>query len=433
MRARPRHALLLLVVAGVFLVAVAGHGRTAPPPPSVAVRVAPTGNDAGCARGASAAPCASFARAYTVARGGDVVEIAGGAYPAQSIRPAGDKSAAVTLRPAKGAVVTVDHLSIAASHVHVLDVIASGAGEDRGALDICDRECVPALQDVLVQNFRGKSAFIRASNVVVRGGEFGGFDACLEQNPEDAFRLWGGSEVPQPENVVVTGVVIHDVGSGAGNTCQGTPHAGYHVDCVQTQGGVNITFRGNVFYDCPTSNIQAMPFTGAEERNWLIENNVFGQTACCNSIVLSQETPGGDCSTFVVRYNLLTEPVNDVNCGGGALQLYGNVFTRNVSSCAGDSAESYNVYPARNSATCVGPGNRKCSPALAGAGGAVPAFRLLPTDRCARGAGDPKRYPAVDIAQHKRPQGTLPDAGPYELPVVKPKPKVRPKPKHRNP
>jgi hypothetical protein len=64
---------------------------------------------------------------------------------------------------------------------------------------------------------------------------------------------------------IVKLVTIHDVASGVDNTCQGTSQAGIHVDCVQTQGGINITFRSNVFYDCPTSNIQAQPFSGAAE------------------------------------------------------------------------------------------------------------------------------------------------------------------------
>jgi hypothetical protein len=236
----------------VLLAVPSGSGANTPPA-QPNLRVAVNGNDASCARRAAAPPCASFNRAYALAQGGDLVEVAAGAYPATSIRPAGEKSGPVTFRPAAGAAVSVQELSISASHVHVQNVVASGSGEERGGLDICDRECVPGLVDVTVQNFRGKYAFIRASNVTIRGGEFGGFDACLDGNPEDAFRLWGGNVVPQPTNDVVDGVTIHDVASGSGNTCQGTSHAGYHVDCVQTQGGVDITFRNNVFVNCPTS------------------------------------------------------------------------------------------------------------------------------------------------------------------------------------
>jgi hypothetical protein len=44
-----------------------------------------------------------------------------------------------------------------------------------------------------------------------------------------------------------------------------------------------------------------------------------------------------------------------------------------------------------------------------------PNFHLLVGDLCARGAGDPTRYPATDMDGQSRPQGTV-DAGPDELP-----------------
>lgn len=392
--------------------------RGAPPLERPDVYVSLSGNDATCKRASPAQPCASFARAYAIAKGGDVVGVQAGSYPSQSIASSGTKTAAVTIEPVPAASVSVQSLSIAASHLHVNGIVASGQGDARGGLSICDTECVPSLTDVVVQGFRGKYAFIRASNVTIKGGEYGDFDACQATNPEDAFRLWGGNAVPQPENDVVDGVTIHDVGSGEGNTCEGTVHEGYHVDCLQTQGGVDIVIRNSLFYDCPTSDIQAEPFGGAVEANWLIQNNVFGPTACCNSIVLTQASPGGVCSSLIVRYNLMDKPPNDVYCGGGDLLLYGNIFTANVSSCNANSDEAYNIYPTRNTATCRGTGNRKCNPTFIGQVAPRPDYALSATDRCARGAGDPTRYPRVDRAGRKRPQGTLPDAGPYEVPVA---------------
>lgn len=390
------------------------------------VRVSPAGQDSTCLRGVPTRPCATFGRAYAVARGGDVVEVAAGAYGPQDIRPAGTKDGAVTIEAAPKASVTVASMAISASHVHLVNIAAAGSGDARGGLDVCDQPCRQGLVDVVVRNFRGKYAFIRASNVTVQGGEYGNFDACLPQNPEDGFRFWGGSGSAEPRNDRVLGVTIHDITSGSDDTCGGTPHAGYHVDCMQTQGGVNITIRDSVFYDCPTSDIQAEPFGGAIERNWLVENNFFGPTHCCNSIVLTQASPGGDCSSFVVRYNDLEQPVNDVYCDGAPLQMYANIFTSNVSSCDQHVDESYDVYVAGNTARCRGVGNRRCRPRFVAPDAKPPDYRLLPSDRCARGAGDPKRFPRRDIAGHRRPQGARPDAGAYEIPVAK-KPKGKKK------
>jgi hypothetical protein len=388
-----------------------GGGATGGP---ANVYVATNGNDTSCARGDAAKPCASFNRAFQLAASGDVVEVAAGAYGYQTISPS-PKTSAVTFRPAPGAQPTVAELSIAASHFHVEDIVASGSGNARGDLDVCDRECNPGVVDVVIRNFRGRSAFIRASNVTVQGGEFGNFDSCASGSPEDGFRLWGGSIVRTPQNDVVDGVTIHDITSGPGNTCQGTGHAGIHSDCLQAQGGVNITIRNSVFYNCPTSNIQAEPFSGATESDWTVENNVFGDTACCNSIVLTQDSSGGSCSSFVVRYNVATRPANDVYCTAGDLVSYGNIYTSKVSSCADHTSESYNVYVAGNSATCRGAGNKKCNPAFRNPRGAPPDFHLLPSDRCARGAGDPSRHPATDLDGRPRPQSAV-DAGPYEIP-----------------
>ncbi len=421
-------AALPLVSIGDTPPAQAAPAAAPAPVPPASLFVAPNGDDTTCARGSAATPCASFERAFQLASSGDIVDVADGSYPAQAIGP-GTQSSAVTFRAAVGAHPTVAELDINTGHVHVKNISASGSGDARGSLSVCDTECASPT-DILIQNFHGKSAFIRASNVTVLGGEFGGFDACASGNSEDGFRLWGGSVVAQPENVVLNGVTIHDVGSGNGNICIGTSHEGYHVDCLQTQGGVNITIINSTFYNCPTSDIQAQPFSGAIQRDWLIQNNVFGPTACCNSIVLTQASAGGDCSTFVVRYNVINGSVNDTYCDSGPLQMYGNIFTANVSSCNHATVESYDVYVAGNSATCRGLGNRKCNPAFVNPSATPPDYTLLPTDRCARGAGDPTRFPPVDRVGRHRPQGARPDAGAYELPfVTKPKPPPKPKPK----
>lgn len=318
-------------------------------------------------------------------------------------------------------------MSVTASHVHLVNIVAAGSGESRGGLDVCDSPCGRGLTDVVIKNFRGKYAFIRASNVTVEGGEFGNFSACASSNPEDGFRFWGGSGSAEPRNDKIVGVRIHDVTAGSDNECGGTPHAGYHVDCVQTQGGVNITIRDSVFYDCPTSDIQAEPFGGAVEKNWLIENNFFGPTSCCNSIVLMQASAGGDCSSFVVRYNDMEQPVNAGNCGGAPLQMYANVFTSNVSECDQHVAEAYDVYVRGNTARCRGVGNRRCNPRFLAPNAKPPNYRLAKSDRCARGAGDPKRFPLRDIGGRRRPQGARPDAGAYEIPVA-----ARPKGKKKS-
>jgi hypothetical protein len=181
---------------------------------------------------------------------------------------------------------------------------------------------------------------------------------------------------------------------------------------VQTL-GANITFRNNTFYGCPTSNIQAKPFSGATQANWLVENNVFGSTACCNSIVLSQASTGGDCSTFVVRYNILTSPVNEVECTGGRLQSYANIFVSNVSACPKSTTEAYNVYVGGNPRRA--PGRTANQPVVRLRTASPPNFHLL-SGTLPRGGDRPAirdghRWSVSSAGRDRRRPDELPGGG----------------------
>jgi hypothetical protein len=185
------------------------------------------------ARSSTAVACATFNRAYALASGGDVIEVAAGAYPGQSIGPAGSKSGPITFRPAPLAAVTVQHLSISASHVHVQNISATGSGEDRGGLDVCERECVP---DVGTSS----SELPREARIHPRverhdqGGELAAFRLPRRQ-PEDAFRALGGSAgAATGQRVVVRASRFTTLHLESTTPARGQPN-GIHVDCVQTQ------------------------------------------------------------------------------------------------------------------------------------------------------------------------------------------------------
>src|SRR4051812_31217986 len=104
-----RAVLLGVVVLTVVTTAsAAGSSRaqaTAKTSPSVFV--SPTGSDARSCKSRRAA-CASFNRAYRVARPGQVVEVAGGQYPAQTFLAALGKHAPnIVFRPTRGERVVV--------------------------------------------------------------------------------------------------------------------------------------------------------------------------------------------------------------------------------------------------------------------------------------------------------------------------------------
>jgi hypothetical protein len=367
----------------------------------------------------------SFARAFAVATGGDTVSVASGSYTGQSLSGTAKASPVGFVAATPGAV-QVASLNISVDRVHFSGIVASGSGDTRGDLSVCSSACATAFTDVFVDGFRGRSAFLRNSGITVDHSEFGGFSACTATSPEDAFRFWAGTGVTTtPTNDKLLHSTIHDVDSGSGFTCQGTTHAGFHVDCMQNAGGQNIQIAGNTFYNCPTSDIQMQPFAGATLGNVTLENNWFGSTACCNSIVLGVTTAGGDCSTLAIRNNVLFSVPNAGSCATGAsgLQVYGNIFQRVVASCGGGTF-AFNVF-APGGSTC-GSNAKLCTVIFAqpvpGFGGGKPDGHLASSDTCAKDAADPVRFPAVDADGDPRPVGAAPDAGMDELAGAVPPP-----------
>ena len=93
--------------------------------------MSPSGSDS--ATCTSAAPCASFERAYSVAAAGDVVEIRAGSYGGQDIDAAPKASGpAVVFRPATGASVTVGSIDITrGSYMEFRDFTVNAATYNR--------------------------------------------------------------------------------------------------------------------------------------------------------------------------------------------------------------------------------------------------------------------------------------------------------------
>ncbi len=321
------HSAKTSVTASTLACSGGGGGGTAN------VYVSTSGSDSTCVRSNSSKPCASFNKGFQIAQSGDVVEVAAGAYGSQSIAQS-TKTSAVTVRPATGANVTVSSLSVNASHFHIEGIVAAGSGQTRGDLSICSSECNPGLVDVLIKDGGFRSAFIRSSNVTVDGGDYGGFDACQSNAPEDGFRLWAGSIDTTPTNDTVRNAWIHDIQSGSGNTCQGTVHAGWHIDCMQNEGGANVLISNNVFTGCPTSDIQMNPFgTGNVIHDVTVDNNYFGQTACCNSIALgTQGTDTSICPSLAITNNRYFTTPNLNNCAGKGVVITGNTMCSSTTS-----------------------------------------------------------------------------------------------------
>ena len=100
----------ILLTAGADVASSAGGTAAAAKPP--AIFVSTKGSDARSCR-SPAESCVSFQRAYSVARAGEIVEVAGGSYTGQSIRAVGRRSGPnVVFRPAVGTRVVLGGLTL---------------------------------------------------------------------------------------------------------------------------------------------------------------------------------------------------------------------------------------------------------------------------------------------------------------------------------
>ena len=145
--------------------------------PAPAVFVSTTGSDLGnCSQ---SSPCRSLARAYRLARPGQVVEVAGGSYPGEAIEVDSSKSSSadVVFRPAAGASVRVGAgvagLEVRASHLTVVGLVL-------------DYWSVSG-SDVTMRAIDGQSFYVSGGDVLVDGGDYGPYEppcAAGSQHPE---------------------------------------------------------------------------------------------------------------------------------------------------------------------------------------------------------------------------------------------------------
>ncbi|WCB95817.1 hypothetical protein DSM104299_04568 [Baekduia alba] len=233
-------------------------GLTAPPEPSVSspsVFVAPNGNDgAACSAGA---PCATFDRAYHVAKPGQLVQVAGGTYGVQDMTADSSKSATgavVVFRPAPGA-------SVKTGEVHC-GKYAGDLGPNQ--VELADM----TTGDVLTQRCNG----FTLRRVTMAGGVF--------VDGSTRFSMVGGSMGPghnyHPDVQVVNGSVPHDV-LFEGVRFHDWTHddTNVHMECLQVSDVVNFTLRNSTFENCDTFDLHVDGTVSGPVQNVVIENNTF--------------------------------------------------------------------------------------------------------------------------------------------------------------
>jgi hypothetical protein len=299
----------------------------------------------------------------------------------------------VLFRPAPGATVTLDSLSISGSHVEVRDMRLTTDGSV-GSNPIDTR-------DVTLRNLTGRSLFLRADDVLIAGGSYGGFNGCDSGAPEDGVKLWSDSN-RGADRITLDGVRIHDIRRTGCDR---------HTDCIQIYSGTNHTIKNSTLVNCPTTGLIARPSGSSQKlENITIENNYFGAVLDGSEAINIGTTPD-HCSGMVIRYNTVVNESSSFDCltssGAPGSLVEGNIIS--VGS-GNDATFRNNVF--RSGSALVGSGAVQCTPSYRNA--SAGDWRLASNDTCARGRGNPTSHPTTDAEGQTRPQGTI-DAGADEI------------------
>jgi hypothetical protein len=353
--------------------------------------VSSTGSDSGSC--SQSRPCRSFDWAYRLARPGQTVLVAGGAYPDQRIGvdPTKTSGRDVVFRPQRGAKVRLDKLVVQGRHLTLSGLILRHYWHVE-----------PGAADVTFLRVRTGIFTIRsATDVRVIGGSVGPWDSDeLGEDPQ--IGDWDRGS-PQPRRVLIQGVVFRDL------TRRENPDA--HTDCLQFTGGVDVIIRGNRFRGCATSDVYIRGDFGPV-RNFLIENNFFGRTReGFHSLRLSGPSASFACENFLIRNNSALQTMwSDCRPGGKGIRFVANVI---------DSQDRYHCSTSREagarwSRNVYGRGVACGLGDLVARTGFRDPGRMdlrLRAGAAAINRGDRRNYPRFDIEGERRPKGGRPDAG----------------------
>ena len=342
--------------------------------------LASTGSDAGACTGA-ATPCRTMGYAYRQSQPGDLVQMAGGSYPAQSLPSVAGRSAPpVEFQPADGAQVTVGDLDVNGNQVTVRGLTSSSEVSVTNATGV--KVIDTRATKVWMQN---------AHSVEFRGGSYGG------NRDTPTVQIAGD---PASSNLTFDGVDFHDAVA---------TNSTVHMECIWIAGVDGFTVRNSIFRNCAYFDIFFTRLNGPDPKNVLLENNVFEVTKQWN---------GQDAPYAVNVANWLSKAENFTfrnNTFGGDIaiqpavsnmKLTGNVGA--VASCKSGVVYSYNVF---TRAKCAGT-DQQVAGALSQFVNPAGHDWHLRAGAAAIDAGNPGDFPATD--RDGRARAGLPDAGAHE-------------------
>ena len=343
---------VIVVAAAVVVIGMSEPADAATRNPSVFV--APNGNDArSCKR--RRAPCRTFNRAYRAARPGQVVQVAGGRYPGQTIRGVrGRRGPKVVFRPAPRARVVLGGLTFrGADFITVQGMRTAAKRSEPGRGNRHGIFVGPGSRYIKLRRMRaGSVSTWKADHVAVKGGSYGPCHAVWGTE-----NVCGNSRLDVSTNVRINRALFHDY-----RFDESCFHGDCHWECMYINGGRNITITRSRFRDCAVFDIFATisgPDAGViGHRNLRIENNWFDTPwaeaersrarSQAVSLAWCQNSPRG-YRNVLVRFNSFQrntgiefDPV-DRGCVFENVRVVGNLLMY-PGSCKGGVVYRYNVW-----------------------------------------------------------------------------------------
>jgi hypothetical protein len=382
----------------------------------------------------ASAPCRSFDRAYHSALPGQVVQVAGGSYPAQTLLYDAPKEGAtqnVVFQPAAGASVTIDgNINISnhrfvkgASHVTFKDltllgdVNLEGCGVPDG--EQCPPDATSGTNDLTFQNLRvkGSVAFLchSCSNVQILGGTWGPdnyFPCSGSLHPEvsPAYDSTSFVKLKRPNHILIDGARFQNFAR-----CS----VADHTECLQFEPADYVTIRNSVFTKCDTITLaffdslagdSKSPAGYAAPDHIVLENNFIDHSYDATGGPTYNGLQFNGCTNCVIRNNSWLQNTHLPSEGDVSFNIVvvGNLGPQ--SDCGGDGIVfSHNVF---QGVACSS--TDTTVPELGFVNPATLDLHLLATSP-AVDAADPANFPATDIDGGHRPLGRGPDAGAHEL------------------
>jgi hypothetical protein len=394
----------LLVLAAVLSAAcAAGPASTGIATTAAQRYLSPVGSDAGSCM--QSAPCKTFARVYTVATAGDVVEVAGGKYPGTQTIPYDPTKggAPVTFRPAPNATVDLgwdpaarsgglnvlgDHVTFAGTETRADALAGLRVGFTFGFVYVgVDSNASPphrptgvTLRNVNVNTLIG----FGTSYLTVQGGQIGPFKSCLYApggGAPDQCQASGAlmnedggvfgtsvvNGVPYGvDHVLLAGIYIHDVTKPAPGTDDGNANPASvqaHTDCLQFGSGNYVTLRDDVFVNCSDTDFFTGYQSGDGFSNWVVEGNFFGRIVPPSGVayydfqISDSAADGRTCPNVVLRFNVVQGAGYRIACSPppiapGPALVYGNILPTADSSTCSTLISSANIYYEPTSGRC---------------------------------------------------------------------------------